>query len=271
MKWLTIFLALTVFGQVVDKLTPPTPPAPIIVADIVPPPNTGFHDWRTKPTYKTEKNLLQPKMRQVVDKLTPPTPPAPLLSPSVKRIAVHFSPRGGTAQADVDEIARAKKSIRVFAYSFTSQPIADALVAARLRSVDVQMVVDPVAVATGKGNQCIKAGIPVWVDHQHAIMHDKVLIIDQQTVATGSFNFSVQAEQSNAENSIVIECPALAAVYLKNWSEHQSHSVRATGIRGDVAKTEVVKQDAPKNDDRPPNRRESSSNREHQPVGLFDR
>jgi phosphatidylserine/phosphatidylglycerophosphate/cardiolipin synthase-like enzyme len=154
--------------------------------------------------------------------------PPVLTKPTVSRITTHFSPHGGTDKADADEIARAKKTVRVFAYSFTSAVIADALVAAKQRGIDVQMVVDPGVVLSSKAVQCIKAGIPVWVDHQHAIMHNKVLIVDGKTVATGSFNFSVAAEQSNAENSLIIDCPPLADAYLKNWEEHRAHSVRAT-------------------------------------------
>lgn len=162
----------------------------------------------------------------------PAAPPAlsDLTNPTVKRIAIHFSPRGGTDKADADEIAKAKKSVRAFAYSFTSSVVADALIAAQQRGVDVQIVVDPGAVlGTGsKGIACVKAGIPVYVDKKHAIMHNKVLVIDGQTVVTGSFNFSVQAEQSNAENSLIIDCPPLADAYLANWEEHRAHSERAT-------------------------------------------
>ena len=43
-------------------------------------------------------------------------------------------------------------------------------------------------------------GILVKIDAQHAIAHDKVMIIDGETVITGSFNFAKAAEESNAEN-----------------------------------------------------------------------
>jgi phosphatidylserine/phosphatidylglycerophosphate/cardiolipin synthase-like enzyme len=42
-------------------------------------------------------------------------------------------------------------------------------------------------------------------------MHNKVIVVDD-TVITGSYNYSVSAEQ-NAENILFIESPALASVY----------------------------------------------------------
>jgi phosphatidylserine/phosphatidylglycerophosphate/cardiolipin synthase-like enzyme len=44
----------------------------------------------------------------------------------------------------------------------------------------------------------------VKIDTQHAITHNKVMIIDGETVNTGSFNFTRAAEENNAENLLVI-------------------------------------------------------------------
>jgi phosphatidylserine/phosphatidylglycerophosphate/cardiolipin synthase-like enzyme len=37
-------------------------------------------------------------------------------------------------------------------------------------------------------------GVPVWIDAQHTIAHNKVMVIDDATVITGSFNFTRAAE-----------------------------------------------------------------------------
>ncbi len=59
-------------------------------------------------------------------------------------------------------------------------------------------------------------GIPVKIDAQHAIAHNKVMIIDGETVITGSFNFTKAAEEKNAENLLVIRDKKLAERYTKN-------------------------------------------------------
>jgi len=62
------------------------------------------------------------------------------------------------------------------------------------------------------------------IDAQHAIAHNKVIIIDGETVITGSFNFTKAAEEKNAENLLVIRDKKLAELYIKNWQEHEKHS-----------------------------------------------
>jgi phosphatidylserine/phosphatidylglycerophosphate/cardiolipin synthase-like enzyme len=58
----------------------------------------------------------------------------------------------------------------------------------------------------------------------HAIVHNKVMVIDGETVITGSFNFTKAAEESNAENLLIIRDRKLASLYMKNWQEHVKHS-----------------------------------------------
>ena len=66
--------------------------------------------------------------------------------------------------------------------------------------------------------------MPVWIDAQHAIAHNKIMVIDDATVITGSFNFTKAAEEHNAENLLIIHDPALAARYTENWNQHLGHS-----------------------------------------------
>jgi phosphatidylserine/phosphatidylglycerophosphate/cardiolipin synthase-like enzyme len=50
------------------------------------------------------------------------------------------------------------------------------------------------------------------------------MIIDGETVITGSFNFTKAAEEKNAENLLVIHDKKLAERYTKNWQDHAQHS-----------------------------------------------
>ncbi|SEM43114.1 PLD-like domain-containing protein [Syntrophus gentianae] len=141
-------------------------------------------------------------------------------------IRVYFSPNGGCTEAIVQELDRATSEIKVQAYSFTSRPIAKALVDAQKRGVKVDVILDK-SNATAKYSAAdftAHAGIPTFIDDQHAIAHNKILVIDQQTVITGSFNFTKAAEERNAENLLIIRDRAIAALYLKNWENHKAHS-----------------------------------------------
>jgi phosphatidylserine/phosphatidylglycerophosphate/cardiolipin synthase-like enzyme len=68
------------------------------------------------------------------------------------------------------------------------------------------------------------AGIPTYIDAQHAIAHNKIMIIDNEVVVTGSFNFTRAAEVNNAENLLVIHSKELAKIYIDNWEKHRVHS-----------------------------------------------
>lgn len=145
-------------------------------------------------------------------------------TPSVE---VFFSPRGGVTEAVVRELGDAKKEILVQAYSFTSAPIAKALVDAHKRGVKVTVILDRsqrserYTSATFVAN----AGIPTYIDAKHAIAHNKIMIIDGATLITGSFNFTKAAEEKNAENLLVIKGePELVKKYLANFKEHLAHS-----------------------------------------------
>jgi len=62
------------------------------------------------------------------------------------------------------------------------------------------------------------------IDANHAIAHNKIIVIDGETVLTGSFNFTKAAQEKNAENLLIIRDPALAVQYTQNWETHRQHS-----------------------------------------------
>lgn len=143
-------------------------------------------------------------------------------------VQVWFSPKGGCTEAVVATINGAKKSVRVQAYSFTSAPIAEAVVNAHKRGIDVQVVLDK-SQRTEKYSSAdflTNAGVPTFIDAKHAIAHNKIIIVDGLFVLTGSFNFTKSAEEKNAENLLLITDAELAVTYLANWQEHREHSER---------------------------------------------
>jgi phosphatidylserine/phosphatidylglycerophosphate/cardiolipin synthase-like enzyme len=141
-------------------------------------------------------------------------------------VTVYFSPNGGCSQAIVNQLDKARTSILMQAYSFTSAPIAKALLNAHKRGVTVQVILDKSQLKekylslTFLYNQ----GIPTRIDAAYAIAHNKIMIVDRETVITGSFNFTTAAEEKNAENLLVIRDKILAAKYVQNWKEHAEHS-----------------------------------------------
>ena len=143
--------------------------------------------------------------------------------PAKGNVEVAFSPNGGCTAATVRFIGEARHSIRVAAYGLTSNPIGKALMEAKKRGVDVKVVVDrehngrrntPNSIA----NMLAANGIPVRIDSAVKIQHNKVVIVDGQSVQNGSFNLTTAAQTSNAENIIIHRnFPELAKAFADNW------------------------------------------------------
>lgn len=149
-----------------------------------------------------------------------------LTLPHDTKAEVYFSPRGGCTEAIVKHLAKAKQTIYVQAYSFTSPAITQALLDAQARGVEVEVILDK-SQSRGQGasgSTLREAGVKVYIDSAHAIAHNKVILIDGQTLLTGSFNFTKSAEDRNAENLMVLESPEAVGLYMENFRTHLGHS-----------------------------------------------
>jgi phosphatidylserine/phosphatidylglycerophosphate/cardiolipin synthase-like enzyme len=141
-------------------------------------------------------------------------------------LGVYFTPPKGAAQAIVNAIDASQKQVLVQAYSFTHNAIAQALARAKERGVDVKVILDA---KSANGNRYVigvleSANVAIRSDANHAISHNKVMVIDNEIVITGSFNFTNSAEQRNAENFLILKSINLAKSYKENWQNHWDHS-----------------------------------------------
>jgi phosphatidylserine/phosphatidylglycerophosphate/cardiolipin synthase-like enzyme len=134
---------------------------------------------------------------------------------------VCFSPGENCEQRIISVIAQAKKNIYVQAYSFTSNYIAKALIDAEIRGVEVKIILDRSWLKKPEQYRAIqtlyKHHIPIWIDDEPDIAHNKIMVIDQVIVVTGSYNFTIAAARRNTENVLLITNPDLAKQYLDNW------------------------------------------------------
>ena len=139
---------------------------------------------------------------------------------------VFFSPNGSCTMSIIREIESAKSEILVQAYSFTSAPIAKALVDAHKRGVKVEVILDKSQKRDKytSATFLVNMGIPTYIDDKHGIAHNKIILIDSRTVITGSFNFTKAAEEKNAENLVIIKSKELARIYADNYGKHKEHS-----------------------------------------------
>ncbi|MHB1292295.1 MAG: phospholipase D family nuclease [Sulfuricella sp.] len=147
-------------------------------------------------------------------------------------VQVLFTPEDDAASQIVHAIDHAQKQVLVQTFSFTSREIAQALISAKQRGVDVRVVTDAEQIRKmerSKVPTVAAGGVPVFVDSQHASAHNKVMVIDagsaKPVVITGSFNFTHAAQFKNAENLLIFRGNReLTTAYLENWRRHREHS-----------------------------------------------
>ena len=136
------------------------------------------------------------------------------------KLDVCFTPPSGCSEKIIEEINNSKASIYVQAYGFTSKTIADSLIKAHLRGVKVQVILDRSNMSKKGYSKLMdlkEAGIDISLDIVPGIAHNKVMIIDEKKVITGSFNFTEAADKRNSENVIIIEDKETVKQYLNNW------------------------------------------------------
>jgi phosphatidylserine/phosphatidylglycerophosphate/cardiolipin synthase-like enzyme len=152
---------------------------------------------------------------------------APLAAETIGNDTVCFVPGpDDCAMVAVDEIGSARQSVSMQSYGFTEPHIAQALIDAKARGVSVRLIVDKTAVNERNGETQVvaQAGIPVWVDYHPRIAHNKVIVVDSQSVETGSLNWTNAADHANAENTLVVHDPALAQAYERNFESRLAAS-----------------------------------------------
>lgn len=152
--------------------------------------------------------------------LTEPSEPALVQTQDGIICQTCFTPTHHCLPLILETIQKAQQTIKVQAYSFTSKEIAEALLKAHQRGVKVIIIADKNnrTAAHTQVRDLKSQGIDVWFDTKLAIAHNKIIILDESIVLTGSYNFTAGAEYRNAENLILIRNKDIAQQYVHNFN-----------------------------------------------------
>lgn len=147
-------------------------------------------------------------------------------------IRILFAPEDDVLSAIIEELERANVSIRFMAFSFTVNQIADLIESQAAAGAQVQGIYERVGSQTEFSTltQLFCAGLAVRQDGNPFILHHKVIIINDDTVLTGSFNFSANATRSNDENMVIIRDPVLAAQYIAEFERRWAEAITPSGL-----------------------------------------
>jgi len=158
---------------------------------------------------------------------------APPLSLAAGSVQVAFTPWDNAEAMIVAAIRSARQQILVHAFSFTSRTLANALMAAKRRGVDVQVMADREQTFSGEASripELVQAGIPVMLEVRYQSAHNKVMVIDpgaaEAAVITGSYNWTYAAQYKNAENVLILRHNAdIVNAYAANWRRHSADAL----------------------------------------------
>jgi phosphatidylserine/phosphatidylglycerophosphate/cardiolipin synthase-like enzyme len=197
---------------------------------------TGSMNFTTHGAYLNDNNLIRVRSSRLAENFimefeemfiqdffgnnTLENTPHPNLTFEGVRLETYFSPDDGTSARIVDLIQEARESVYFMAYSFTSDDIATALLDKASEGVIVAGVFEETQYYSNIGTEYDRlhdAGLDVRLDGNLRNMHHKVIIIDEQIVITGSYNFSASAEKRNDENTLIIHSPEISEAYLAEF------------------------------------------------------
>ena len=138
---------------------------------------------------------------------------------SASSVEAYFCPQDACADKLINKINLANKSVYIAIYSFTNDDIASAVIKAKQRGVDVKVIFDYDQSKNDASDDesLAQVGISVALKNSAGYMHNKYSIIDGNLVATGSFNYSENANTRNEENLVFIESPDLAQKFTQDF------------------------------------------------------
>jgi len=159
--------------------------------------------------------------------------PFPRVQLGRTNVEVYFSPEDGVAKYVLQRLGAAKRSIHFMSFSYTASVIADAMVAQAQAGLPVHGVFESQN-AGGTGSvfgRLRQGGVDVLQDGNCYILHHKVIVIDERTVITGSYNFTNSAERDNDENLVIVDDPTLARAYLDEFARVYAQAQSPTRCR----------------------------------------
>jgi phosphatidylserine/phosphatidylglycerophosphate/cardiolipin synthase-like enzyme len=193
---------------------------------------TGSMNFTVNGAYRNNNNLLRIKSQEIADnyrrefdemfeenrygRLSRADTPYPEVELGSGSVSVMFSPDDGVERRILSALRTAEHEIVLMAFSLTSDVIGEVLLEQAERGVEVRGVIERTQ-ASNPGSEydrLVEAGLDIRLDANPDNMHHKVIVIDGETVLTGSYNFSRAASEENDENMLLIRDRELAGDFL---------------------------------------------------------
>lgn len=134
---------------------------------------------------------------------------------------VLFAPDDPVAERIGERISAARRSLQLCVFTITDNHLTKLLLAAHGRGVSVRVITDDDK-SLDQGSDIFRlerAGIPVRTDKDPSHMHHKFAILDQETLITGSYNWTFSAARHNRENLLISDDRQLLLPYQREFEK----------------------------------------------------
>jgi phosphatidylserine/phosphatidylglycerophosphate/cardiolipin synthase-like enzyme len=130
------------------------------------------------------------------------------------QISVYFPTIGGDPAPVLANLYNsANFTIDIAIYSITNPKIINAIDNAKKRGIKVRIITDRMESKNKYQAEALAGfnaeGIPILINSHSGLMHMKLSIIDKSFVTTGSYNYTLDASQTNDEMMVVCTEPNL--------------------------------------------------------------
>ena len=196
---------------------------------------TGSWNLTDNGTYRNNNNVLVIDSQRLAENYTtefeemfiaqefgttsPENTPHPRLEIGEVLVETYFESEGNVRERIIELVDDAESNVYFMSFAFTDDDIAQAMVQRHRAGLEVRGVIEARNVkGTGSDFEAMEqAGVGVLADGHPYVMHHKVIIIDEEIVVTGSYNFSASAAESNDENVLIVHSPEIAAQYMAEF------------------------------------------------------
>jgi phospholipase D len=141
--------------------------------------------------------------------------------PQKGEVQVCFTPNQKCQKMLLSLVKQAKQSVYMHAFSFTDAELAQELIQAKRRGVKIAVLMDEGAAKDPRSVRLLltRHKVSIKYDKVAGLAHNKIMIVDQRLVVTGSYNFSKAAYKRNADNILIVNDPEIAKQYLMNFKK----------------------------------------------------
>ncbi len=192
---------------------------------------TGSFNWNGTAALANDENMIvvrDPEVvahyrRQVLE-VRGDTPHLVEGGAMTAEMALHFSPEERLDEVLVDHIDQANSSLDVAMFTFTSEPVLDALVAAIGRGVQVRAVLEYKQTRYSNADEQLEQAGALVIRGANTIgaysaMHQKYAIIDGSKVITGATNWTYNGTRNSDEDLLILTIPETTEAYQRNFAD----------------------------------------------------